>query len=193
MELIANYWTWLGVVAGLLLIAFKYLRKLFYPCVTLSELKDALKHLEIVYTKHADLVSALLDDEYYKLKIAASKIVEKHLLGPALWTYVGFHPGLMPEIISWYERSEDVKRGILQAYEQDQQSRFEAERYRRQAIRQPSQVVPHSCTSAYESPFCSAVDSRAHTFAANTEENPSRGPSSLMPVLRGCKQHGGVD
>ncbi|KAL0062180.1 hypothetical protein AAF712_010936 [Marasmius tenuissimus] len=177
MELVASYWTWLGVVAGLLLIAFKYLRKLFYPCVTLSELEDALKHLEIVYTKHADLVS--VDDEYCELNIAASKIVEEHLRGPALWRHIGFDLRLMPKIIRWYEQSEDVKQDILQAYEQDKQSRFEAERYRRQAIRQPSQVVPHSCTSAYESPFRSAVDGRAHTFVATTEANPSRGPSAV--------------
>ncbi|KAK1230886.1 hypothetical protein PQX77_006006, partial [Marasmius sp. AFHP31] len=112
MDLVANYWTWLGLSAGLLLIIYKHLRKLFYPCVTLSELKDALGCLETVYKEH-DLISALHDDEYYELKITASKIVEKHLLGPALWTYVGFHPRLMPEIVRWYEQSEDVKRKIL--------------------------------------------------------------------------------
>ncbi|KAL0062187.1 hypothetical protein AAF712_010944, partial [Marasmius tenuissimus] len=169
MDLVANSWTWLGVGAGLLLISLKYLRKLFYPCLTFPELDNALKRLQTVYKEHTDLVSALLDDEYYKLNIAASKIVEEHLQGPALWTYIGFHPRLMSEIARWYERSEDVKRGILQAYEQDKQSRFEAERYRRQSIRQPSQVVPHSYTSAYENPFRSTVGNRAHIFAAATE------------------------
>ncbi|KAK1224625.1 40S ribosomal protein S6 [Marasmius sp. AFHP31] len=168
MDLVANYWTWLGLSAGLLFIIYKHLRKLFYPCVTLSELKDALGCLETVYKEH-DLISALHDDEYYELKITASKIVEKHLLGPALWTYVGFHPRLMPEIVRWYERSEDVKRGILRAHEQDKQSLWEAIRCRRQAINQPSQAVPYSHSSAYESPFRSAIDSRAHTFAAATE------------------------
>ncbi|KAK1223172.1 hypothetical protein PQX77_013953 [Marasmius sp. AFHP31] len=58
--------TWImGIGAGLL-ITLKYLRKLVFPCLTLLELEDALKSLETAYTKHSNLISAPVDDEYFE-------------------------------------------------------------------------------------------------------------------------------
>ncbi|KAK1223173.1 hypothetical protein PQX77_013954 [Marasmius sp. AFHP31] len=160
MEVVASHWTWMGLGASLLLIAYRYIRKLFFPCVTLLELEDALKCLETVYTKHIDLILALLDDEYYKLNIAASKLVEEHLRGSALWTYAGFHPRLMPKIARWYEQSEDARRKILtdpslrlkQSHEQDNQSHLEAPETGYQAIISGYPTVTPQLTKTHFAP-----------------------------------------
>ncbi|KAJ8094257.1 hypothetical protein PM082_006796 [Marasmius tenuissimus] len=66
LEQVTNHWTWIiGLGAGLF-ITYTYLRKLFYPCLTLSELENALKALEKMYTKYSNLVSAPIDDEYFE-------------------------------------------------------------------------------------------------------------------------------
>ncbi|KAJ8094260.1 hypothetical protein PM082_006799 [Marasmius tenuissimus] len=175
MEQVASYWTWIGLGAGILTIVCQCLRKALYPCLTRSELENASNCLKAVYTKHNDLVSPPFHDEYHTLQTEASEIVVKHLQESALWTYIGFNPGLIPEIVRWYDRSEEWTRGILLAHEKDKQSRYEAERRRIQAIRQ---AVPDHYSSAYENPCHSVVNNRGHTFTVATELNVLRSPSA---------------
>ncbi|KAJ8094259.1 hypothetical protein PM082_006798 [Marasmius tenuissimus] len=126
--------------------------------------------------------------------ITGSELVEEHLKGSVLWTYVGFRPRLIPEVVRWYDQSEDVKRKILQAYEKDKRTRYEYEHYRRQAIRQPisSGVSWHVSTSAYESPYRSVVDTE-DCIHAEGRVNISRGPSEVRYGLTYSNGRGGTN
>ncbi|KAL0565375.1 hypothetical protein V5O48_016648 [Marasmius crinis-equi] len=169
-------WAWLGL--AVLVLLYKYCRTFLLPCLTLSELENALKLLRLAYRNttqncsvgHGELVDAevvdccewsVIADNYLNLNIAASKIHEKHLQESIWWKYVGINPELMPEIARWYEDSEVLKRKILKAQVKDKQNRFEAERYRRQSARRTSAYSFN--TPAYESPFRYHRDNAAYS------------------------------
>ncbi|KAL0063200.1 hypothetical protein AAF712_009898 [Marasmius tenuissimus] len=211
-EFETNHWTWHIALAGLLVVMtvmYKYCRATLYPCLTPAELKSALQRLQTVQHSNytVDLtVSAVLDgmgglnivapewnrieDDYLDLNIAASKILEKHLQESIWWTYAGFNLELMPEIARWYDQSEELTRRILQAHERDKRSRFEAERNRRQAIRQPSTL---HISSAYESPYRFTMDDN-RTYSFTPEVNLPRGLSATSGArTRRIYPNGGVD
>ncbi|KAF9257903.1 hypothetical protein L218DRAFT_948780 [Marasmius fiardii PR-910] len=84
---------------------------------------------------------------------ASHSIGKKTVQTPSLWKmYLGLDPEfIMPEIICWYEKAEELKRKILNARERDKGSHLEAEEYCHQIMtRAPSQAQVFM--SAYESP-----------------------------------------
>ncbi|KAJ8095986.1 hypothetical protein PM082_015207 [Marasmius tenuissimus] len=205
-------WTWVARLTGLLVFAtavYKYCRTVLYPCITPTELENAMKCLQTVYSKCVGLRATVslpddicmlmapewskTEDEYLDVNIVASKILEKHHhIGSVWWKYVGINPGLMPEIARWYDRSEELKRKILQLHERDRQSRFEAERYRRQAIRQPP--VPYT-SPAYENPYRSIMDgSQTNSFTTEVLNLRGRRSSATSGARsRRIYPNGGVD
>ncbi|KAL0568218.1 hypothetical protein V5O48_013768 [Marasmius crinis-equi] len=162
---------WFGFGLAALFLLYKYCRIVLLPCLTLAELECALESLRINYrntTENRVGPGELVEEawqitcfewndiavEYLNLKVAASKIRERHLdESSKWWKYTGIDPGLMPAIARWYAEAEELKRRILKAQEKDRQDRFEVElSYRRRHATTPY-TAGSSYASAYESPF----------------------------------------
>ncbi|KAL0563674.1 hypothetical protein V5O48_018392 [Marasmius crinis-equi] len=160
---------WIGIGLAALFLLYKYCRIFLLPCLTLAELKCALESLRINYRNTTEnyvgpgelVEEAVASSEwkeiaidYVHLKLAASKIRERHLEESwTWWKYTGIDPGLMPAIARWYAEAEELKRRILKAQEKDRQDRFEAELIYRCRHATTPYIAGSSYASAYESPF----------------------------------------
>ncbi|KAK7062882.1 40S ribosomal protein S6 [Paramarasmius palmivorus] len=128
------------VIAALVIITgsllYHYLRRFYYPCLTISELNNAEEHLKDTFNK-AHSTSSLCGRELEEtthaklcLEERASEIRSEALRGsPSLLkTHLGIVVELVPSIIGWYTHVVELQRDIMIIVERVKRSRINAER-----------------------------------------------------------------
>ncbi|KAL0572464.1 40S ribosomal protein S6 [Marasmius crinis-equi] len=163
-----------------LVLAYKYLRFVF-PCVTPVELQQVIQQVEEQYQQaiSKDVYGVEWDDiadRRFRLSIEASIIRHRSFRASRWNTYLGLHPGLIPEIVQWYKKSETLKLSIAAALEQSIQDRLESDHRRRELrIARPfaPYEIPEALSSAFEQRACWPASSRDNQSMRHVLPYPS--------------------
>ncbi|KAK7017870.1 40S ribosomal protein S6 [Paramarasmius palmivorus] len=131
-----------------------YLRRLFYPCLTISELTNAEKCLNDTFNNAYSALSLcghdLEDITQAKLRLEerASTIRSKGYQGPAsFWkTRLGIDVALIPSIVDWYNDTEELERKILGIVERVKCARINHELNMRETTYAPADAQPVAIT-----------------------------------------------